>query len=205
MDGQDYLNQISADTRPPKVSKFRTFLLSNTFRLILGFIIALLIIIIIGTIISANRVDIKGLSYSLKLHLDNTSEIIDTYQNDIKSSTLRSSSASLASILSNTNNSLTNYLVEKYAFDPKKISEKITEQATLEKDGLDSELFQAKINGNLDRIYAHKMAYEISLISSEESKLYNATNDDNYKPILKDSYDSLLNLYDSFNNFSETK
>ena len=67
------------------------------------------------------------------------------------------------------------------------------------------DLFEAKINGNLDRIYAHKMSYEVSVIMNDETKLYNGSNDDALKAILSTSYTSLENLYNSISNFSEAK
>ena len=70
---------------------------------------------------------------------------------------------------------------------------------------MESELFEAKINGILDRIYAHKMAYEVSMFLSEESDLMNLTKNEALKEALSSSYNSLENLYNSFNDFSETK
>ncbi|MBQ2660461.1 hypothetical protein IJF86_03545, partial [Candidatus Saccharibacteria bacterium] len=78
-------------------------------------------------------------------------------------------------------------------------------EADLNRDSLESDLKSAKINGILDRIYARKMAYEISLLLGEESAIYNATEDTSLKSVLGDSYSSLSNLYDKFNDFSETK
>ena len=205
MDEQEYLNQISADSRPVQPSKFSKIITSKFFLIGAISIVALTIIIIIGTVINANKTDIKSLSFSLKLHLDNTSSIINDYQNKIKSSDLRSSNASLSSIISSTNKKLTDFITNKFSYNAKNVSSKITDQANLEKDNLNAELFQAKINGNLDRIYAHKMAYQIQLLSTEESKIYKSTKDDELKSILSDSYNSLQTLYDSFNNFSETK
>ena len=205
MDGQDYLDQISADSRPIKPSRFQNIISSKFFLIGLIFVIVLIIIIVIGAILSANKTDVKSLSAALNLHITNTTSIIKTYQDEVKSSSLRSSSASLGSVLSDTNNKLTKYLTERYNYNPKKVETKISDQATLEKDNLESELFEAKITGNLDRIYAHKMAYEISRFISEETKIYNSTNDDTLKDILSTSYNSLSTLYDNFNNFSETK
>ena len=77
------------------------------------------------------------------------------------------------------------------------------EQATLEKDALHNELFEAKINGIIDRVYAHKMAYEIKTIQNEESRIMKTNKNEDLTGILKESYDSLENLYNSFNDFSE--
>ena len=134
---------------------------------------------------------------------------LQNHQKQVKSSTLRSDSASLYSSMSNTNRDLGNYLTEKYkskVSDVKNIiGEKKVNELTLERDGLEADLFEAKINGNLDRIYAHKMSYEVSVIMNDETKLYNGSNDDALKAILSTSYTSLENLYNSISNFSEAK
>ena len=163
-------------------------------------------IMILGGIISGGKADLQTRGINLKLHLDNTADVISTYQKSVKSSVLRSSSASLYSVLSNTSRELSDYLTQTYS-SYKAGSEKkeLKNAAELQKNELDSDLFEAKINGILDRIYAHKMAYEISLFMTEESSIYNSTGSDTLKGILETSYDSLEKLYDAFNEFSETK
>ena len=141
----------------------------------------------------------------MKLHLDGTSEVIQEYQQYVKSSILRSNSASLSGVLTNSSKELTDYLVDRYGFKDKDIDKKKVEAATAEKDEFANDLFEAKINGILDRIYAHKMAYEISLLTAEEARLMNTTNNETLKELLNTSYESLNNLYDKFNDFSETK
>ena len=205
MEGQDYLNQISAKVRPEKQSKMDKIKSSKLFWIVAGGIILFIIIMIIGGILSGAKTSGKELAFSLKLHLDNTEEVIQEYQSKVKSSTLRSSSASLYSILSNTNRDLTELITTLYNYNEKSVSQTLTEQAQLELDGLKADLFEAKINGNLDRIYAHKMTYEISMIMNEENKLYDNTSSDELKKVLETSYSSLENLYDKFNDFSETK
>ena len=204
MEGQEYLNQISANNRPTQ--KPRKNLFSSKFFLvgIIGLAV-LIFIIIIGAILSGSKTDEKSLDYALKLHLDNTEAIVKEYQSSIKSSKLRSNSASLQSVLSTTSSNLTDYLTAKYNFkNDKEIDKKLVEEATLAKDDLNSELFEAKINGILDRIFAHKMAYEISMIKAEEAKINKVTKSTDLQAILNQSTDSLTTLEDEFNNFSET-
>lgn len=205
MEGQEYLNQISKSTKSTKQSKKGGIFRSKFF--IFGAVGAslLILIIVIGLIIGAGKGDEKTLSCKLKLHVGNTAEIIQEYQPNVRNSDLRSSSASLYGVLSNTDKELGDYLLEKYNIKPKEIDKKLTEKATQEKDALSNDLFEAKINGILDRIFAHKMSYEISLITTEEAKILNSTNNETLKEILQRSYDSLTNLYDKFNDFSETK
>jgi hypothetical protein len=90
-------------------------------------------------------------------------------------------------------------------YKPGKEDPKLINTADLEQDALDSSLSDAKINGVLDKVYANKMAYEISLIATMEANLYNSTNNEALMDVLSTSYDSLNNLYASFNDFSSTK
>ena len=204
MDRQEYLNQISVANRPVKESKSGIFASKFFWVGIIG-LVAFILIMILGAVISGTKGNEKERIFSLILHLDNTSEVIGQYQSSVKSSDLRSYSASLKGILSNTSNELTTYAEEKYDFKAKDVSSKISEEETLSKDGLVNELFEAKITGVLDRIYAHKMAYEISLITNRESQIFKSSGNEKLKNILETSYNSLNNLYDEFNDFTETK
>lgn len=207
MDRQEYLNQISTTSKPKKKASGKTRkLLSPKFFWIGGICVGLFILMaIIGGVLNGNKGGEKNKAFALKLHLDGTTEVIAEYQKSVKSSALRSSSAALANVLSGTNRDLTAYLTEKYNFKVKDVDKGLSRQAKLEKDGLTQELFEAKINGNLDRVYAHKMAYEIALIANEEAAIIKATGNEAFKAMLTESYNSLDNLYDDFNDFSEAK
>lgn len=205
MDGQDYLNQISAAVRPEKRSKKDKILSSKFFLIGAIGVIGFILILILGAILSSGKGGEKNLSFRLKLHLDNTESVIQEYQPSVKSSVLRSSSASLYSVLTNTNRELTDYITAKFNFKDKEVDKKLKDELQLEKDGIVSDLFEAKINGVLDRMYAHKMAYEVSMIMTEEDKIYDMTGDETLKNLLSTSYNSLKNLYDKFNDFSEAK
>ena len=159
---------------------------------------------IVGTVLSSGGTDGKSRAIALVLHLDNTAEVISEYQSSVKSSDLRSSVASMYSVLSNTSRDITSYLEENYGYRGSASSE-LTNQADLERDGLEADLFEAKINGTLDRIFAHKMEYEITIIYSEEQSLYKSTNNSELKSALESSMGSLETLYDKFNSFSEAK
>ena len=204
MDKKEYLEQLNASVRPTKKSIANgNFFSSKAFKILAGLVGAIIFFSIIGVIINNNKDILKERTIDLKLHLDNTNVIIDNYQQYVKSSELRSSSASLSSILSSTVSQINDYLLDKYKM--KKIDKKRTEAANPARDKIESELFTAKINGILDRIYAHKMSYEISLIMSEESTIYRATKDEQLKNILNTSYNSLENLSPKFSDFSEGK
>lgn len=202
MDKQEYLNQISAKNRPTKKSGNKIFSSKFFWVGVIG-VVALILIIIVGSMLGGGKTSTKDKLLSLILHIDNTSEIIEEYQINVKSSDLRSISASLGSVLSNTSRDLNNYVSEKYDSKENKASEKTTEEENTAKDDLYNELFEAKINGILDRIYARKMAYEISIIVVREEQILKASDDDILKEYLNSSLSSLDVLYNKFDNFSE--
>lgn len=191
--------------RPQKQSKMGKIFSSKIFMVSIIGVILLVVIMIVGAILGGSRTNEKELAYKLKLHIDNTSAVISEYQPSVNSSDLRSNSASLLSILANTNRDLTSYLTDAYSYKSGSEGETLINDAKLNADGLRAVLFNAKINGILDRIYASQVAYEVSLIMNEESKIYNKTNNDNLKNILSSSYSSLENLYNAFKSFSEAK
>lgn len=204
MNEQEYLNQISAEVRPEKAPKVRNGIFASPFFKVgvIG-LVALVLIMIVGSVLSSGKTDGKTRTIQLLLHLDNTAKVISDYQPSVKSSDLRSSSASLYSVLTNTSRETTNYLSENYGY--KSASNDLVTQADTERDGLEADLFDAKINGTLDRIFAHKMEYEITMILAEEQSVYRVTSDSGYRSALESSMSSLETLYDKFNSFSETK
>ncbi|MBR3252794.1 hypothetical protein IKF84_01850 [Candidatus Saccharibacteria bacterium] len=210
MDSQDYLDQISAGVRPagPKTGLMK-IISSKYFKWGMIALAVLIVIIIFGSILG-NKPSMKNKCFSFNLHLAGDIEMIDTYQPSVKSSKLRSLSASLRGILSNTYSQLDAYIAQVFAIDDKVIEKSKELQnsmndAALYKAELNNDLFAAKINGLLDRTYAHKMALEIYSIMSEETGIINTADDANLKSILSSNQDSLENLYSEFSNFSETK
>ena len=203
MDGQSYLNEISMANRPAQKSK-TDFMKSKFFIVGAIGVLGLILIMIIGSVLSGGKTSVKEQSIILKTRLDNVSEVAKEYQPDIKSSELRSNSASLYSVLTNTSRELGEYLEAVYNYNEKSIPAKIKSDEDAHKEGLSNELFEAKINGVLDRTYTYKMIYETSLIITIERRIYNAGSNESLKNIMNTSIDSLTNIYDSLNSFSET-
>ena len=205
MDGQEYLDQISASVRPEKKSRMSGLFSSPILKVVGIGVILLIIIMIFGGILSGGRGGVERQTTELLYNVRGTTEILNSYQWLTKSSDLRSNSVSLNSVLSLTSSELTGYLTEQYNYSEKNVSKDIVEEANLHRDEVLSALFEAKITGVLDRIYAHKIAYEISSIMTREASLYEIATDETLLNILGTSYNSLNNLYDKFNDFSETK
>ncbi len=202
MNGKEYLEQISSSVRPEK-KPTKGFLSSTLFKVIIGGIVGFIIIAIVGMALGDKTVSVQDEALELNLYIDSTTGAISKYQPSLKSSALRSYSASLNSVLSNTTREVETFLENTYGRDKSRPDKTMEEDEKLHADGLDTDLFEAKINGILDRIFAHKMAYEITMIMSRESDIYDRVSDGNLRTALDSSYNSLTNLYEQFNNFSE--
>ena len=172
MENKAYLEQISAATRPVK-KKNEGFLSSIYFKVIVGGILGIVAIMILGSILSAGRGSEKTRAISLEVRISNTVEVVKKYQTEVKSSDLRSNGASFLTVLSNTAKELSEFLAEKYEFKEKNVDKEISAKEEPAKNELETDLFSAKINGILDRIFAHKMAYEISVITTREEEIIN--------------------------------
>lgn len=203
MDKKEYLEQLSSTVRPKSKPK-GSFMSSPFFKVAIIGVIGLALIVILGSILGGNG-NAKTQLLSLQLHLDNTSELVSTYQKSIKSSDLRSTSASLYSVLTNTAREVENYLLAKYNAKVSSAEKNIKDEAQLAKDNLNAELLNAKINGLLDRVFALKIKYEVSVFMEEESDIYKSAGDESLRDILSSSYNSLKTLYEKLDGFSETK
>ena len=130
MNDQEYLKQISDEVRSEKKS-VTGFMSSTAFKVGVGGLVAFIVLAIFGTILSSGKVDLKTRCAALRLRLTNTAEVISDYQNNIKSSALRSNSASLRAVLSDTSNKLLGYLEEKYSLKDGRESKDLKEEADI--------------------------------------------------------------------------
>ncbi len=201
MDSETYLNQISRSNR--KYSGSNSFLSSKIFKIGIIVMAATILIIAISSILDPGDTT-KNKIMGLKLHSENLVKAINEYRPLIKSSKLRSESVSVNSILESLNTNLDTYIVKKYK-DAKNIDKSITKKEEDLNNKLNDDLFNAKINGLLDRTYSSKIAYELTIITTREKEVIKLIKDTELKNSLESSLNSLNNLYNSFNNYSEAK
>lgn len=202
MDNQAYLDQLAASNRPTKPNKFLELSSSKIFKLVAAAVGTFILIFIIGAILSSVKGGKQQTLLDFKARLDGISSTIDKYQGSLKSSSLRSHSASLYTIITTTASATGDFIEANYKPDKDSKPSKSEDERTTERD---NDLYDAKINGLLDRTYARKFAYEISVLMSDESKLLKQFDDAGFKNAINSSYNSLSVLKDSFTSFSETK
>lgn len=203
MDNQAYLDQISTPTSLKKTKNSNGSFLKQIF-IALGIAVGLFALIaIFGGIISANRVSEKDSAIALKLRSDNIQTVITDYNTSIKSSDLRSTNTSLSGILSDVSSTLETYITSTLSVKQKEYTKKVVDKEASALEELKNELFEAKINGLLDRTFARKMIYETQNLINYENTLKKATRNESLKSYLSSSVNSLMVLHDTFSDFSE--
>ena len=209
MNNKDYLNQIASEARPleKKAPGFlgKTLNLSMKQLKIIGAIIAsMVLVLIIGLIAtSGNSNSERGYVDAAYLRSNDLSSIIDSYRTQIRSSNLRSISMSLKSVLSETSFILVNALVSDFGVkEPNKSFKNSTiEKETAVMGELTSALEVARLNALLDRVYAHEMTYQISLLISLETDVINRTKKEPFKTNLTSARTNLEAIHSEFSSF----
>ena len=200
MDEKEYLEQISRVNRPARnPSKLQKILSSKFFIVGAVGLVLFIIIMIIGAALG-NKGDETSSLYSLKLRIDYADTAIVNYRPYLSSSELDSSSVSLEGVLATTSRDIGVYLgavnIEKDS-----ALNRIAQDAAAENGTMVNELSRAQTNGVLDRVYANRMTNEMTLIMNAEASLINSTKNSGLENVLRQSYESLKNLYNKFSDF----
>lgn len=208
MDGQDYLDQISATTAPSgPASKFdlKNIMSSKLFRIIGASVILLILLIIVGNILSSAANKGRNLAEQLEVRLTNLTAMLDEDCNTyLKDANLRSYNSSLSGILKNTDTQLTEYLTEAYDFTTKNIPAGIQEEETDYIEALKAELEEARLNGLYDRTYINSISTEINLIIALEENILERISSEKLIDILEQSISSLTSILESYENFNNS-
>lgn len=207
MDNKAYLEQISSEARPLKPTKslFGFNISPKMLKIIIGIVVATVIIMIFGGILSSlgNKNSERDYLDKIYIRTDNLMVSISNYNNLVKSSELRSMGNSLNAVLVQTNYEVLNYLKENYEltnYKPEK-EQTLTDENTYIEE-LNQSLENGRLNGILDRTYAREFTYEIGMLLSLESEAIANTKNENLKSILNSSHTNLEQLYPQFNNFT---
>ena len=206
MDRQQYLNQISNKNKSAvgrSSSKLDAVMHSKFTWIILGAVVLLVIIMMIGAGLGNGKTPVADQLTELILRVNYVKEEVDAYKSNVKNSALRGQATTLSGVLGNSSTELTKYASAKYGFDAKKVNENIQTEIAEQQEELDKALFEAKITGRLDKVFANKISYEMSLIINAEKVLLDTKPDDTLDKSLNSSYSSLTMLYPKFDEFTE--
>ncbi len=199
MNDLEYLNQISAGVnRQQKPVGFFDKKMKIIFGVFAG--VLLLFIVLIAANGSSQTPEVTATSELNRLY-SRSNELIKTisdYNGSVRSSSLRSTGASLSTLLTEVSSTSASYLGDTK-------SDELTADDAQNLTDLVASLENARLNGILDRHYASEMYYQIRYLLIIEDSVRNRTADANLKSYLDSSYTSLSHLGETFNNFSESK
>lgn len=202
MDGQQYLDQITPTAN--KHGKFSNLFSNSIGKLLILGVVATILIIIIGSAFKGETHDAKSDLISLKLRLDNFSETVAKYGSYTKSSSLRTLTNTLSSMLNDSKENVKTHLTDAYQFNE---SKEITEDATAAEaeyfTNLNAELATASTGQSFDRAYARKISLALNHLMDLEYSIYTYASNDDTKNLLSTFYNDLVPIYNSFNNYSE--
>lgn len=199
MNDLEYLNQISAKVNQQQKP---AGLFDKKMKIVFGVLAGVLILFIILLVAAGGSSKPEATATSELNRLYNRStELLKTYNaynGSVRSSSLRSTGTSLSTLLTELSSTTTSYLGDA------KTDGVVGEDAQnfLE---LNNTLEKARLNGILDRNYAHEMHYQIRYLIIIEDSVREKTADANLKTYLTSSTESLSRLSETFGNFSESK
>ena len=170
-----------------------------------GIIASIIIIAMIFASIFGSQKEPMEYLFQLNTRATNLSATMQTYNRYISSTSLASSAAALSSNLTAIASSLTETTQsDEYKNLSKSATEGITTSETELITNLNNTLESARLNNNLDKVYAQQMAAQITDLIYIETSARNALSDDSYtalKSSLDRSISNLNALYPNFSNF----
>jgi hypothetical protein len=202
MNDLEYLNQISAKTNQPA----KTGLFDKKMKIVLGALGGVIILAIILMSVIGNSSDSKSnVSSELSRLYTRATELnktITNYNRSVSHSTLRSNGAQLSTLLTEVTANASTYLSKNLGIETKKLAMTEKDSANIKK--LNADLEKARLNGLLDRTYAHEMDYQIDYLLIIEESIYKKTSESYLKAFIESSTSSLNLLKESFHNYSES-
>ncbi len=199
MDNKAYLDEIAVKGK--KKFSAGPILTPVMIKLIAAALVAVVAMIVIGTILSNKNQEVAEVHQMVYARIDSLLDKkgpFNSYSEDLKSSDLRTYTVQLLSSLETTRSTLNRSGQDFTA------SENVTTENSALMSAFQYELKEATLNGQLDKVYATDAAYHLSLlILLEEQALAKATND-TYANALNSSITDLKVLEENFRDYSDT-
>lgn len=213
MNNMDYLNQISADTRPAKksASLFSSLPISGKLiKFILIGLAAFVLIIVISAILKNRKDPEQDLFTRINIRTSNLSDVIDDHNSDLKSTRLRAIGNNIASVLSYTESKTEEFIESYYGAEDKKgnknspsPNQAIIDEEDAYLEEIEADLEDARIEGHFDRTYHRTLTREIGYLLALEAELLNRTKKSDVIDTLIEPYNNLGTLYEEISNFTD--
>jgi len=198
MNPQQQLPPNYLDDIAPQMQK-APFLANKIRLLILIAIVAVILVIVAGVVANSLTGSRKEPWEQLAARVAATSEVVNSSENKIKNSQLRSINSNLKISLTNTQRDLAAPLATADV-NPEKLSKSV---ATAESSvAMIERLEDARLNAKYDSTYAREMNFQLSNLLTVLSQLYNSSSNASNKEFLKTTYDNLQPVQKSIAEFS---
>lgn len=204
MDKLDYLNQISKSNRTAKTTKSSSFNWHLVLKLIIGIATILTILTSIVVISNAGSSRNSDLTKQLYTRITNVNKTISTYNPKLKSSQLRSVNYSLSGILTATGAQLEAYIksLDSSSKTPLALSSKTATEEELAASNINTTLYNAQLNGVLDRIYPTQIHLQVSLMMTMATELVSRDQDPALISIMDNFYTNLSAIEQTLDNYT---
>ncbi len=204
MDNQSYLDQIAVKGKT-KVSG-EPLLSPLMIKIIIAGIIALITIVIVGSILnSANSTTISMYErlYLRVMNLHGSKGPFKKYSKFIRSSSLRGYASDLETSLTNTGNQIKG-AVTKAGVDTGNISNDVKKEESSRNSTLLNKLENARLTGVIDPTYATSVSNEINQLIILERQIRAKTSDTGVAGVIDTSLKDLEIIYENMHNLSLT-
>ena len=202
MNDLEYLNQISTKAN----QSAKTGLFDKKMKIVLGILggVILLVVVLMSVVGNSSNSESTVSSELSRLYTRATelNKTITNYNRSVSHSALRSNGAQLSTLLTEVIANSSTYLSKNLGIEPKKLTITGKDAANIKK--LNSDLEKARLNGLLDRTYAHEMEYQIDYLLIIEESIQKKTSESYLKAFIESSTNSLNLLKESFHNYSES-
>jgi hypothetical protein len=190
MDNKAYLDQIA--TKGQQQKSISSFISPAIIKLLLGAVILIVLIVVLTAVINSSnkgRYDSYSELYLRLSQLTAEDGPIDSIQEKLRSSKLRSNTANFMTI--------ENSFLQKYSSMASQVgfstvpNSKISSSVNSDIGSYTSSLDDAYMNGHLDHTFASETNYQVAILIQLETTIYNDTDNTTLKDLLSANLENL--------------
>lgn len=202
MNDLEYLNQISAEANKSSKTGFLDKKMKIVLGVLGGVILLAIILMSLGGGSSTPKATVSSELSRLYTRSSELNKTIANYNQSIGHSALRSYGTQLSTLLTEITTNTSSYLSKNLGIESKNLTITASDAANIETLKIDLE--KARLNGILDRTYAHEMDYQIDYLLIIEESIRKKTSETYLSTFIESSINSLNLLKESFHNYSES-
>ena len=203
MNGKEYLDQIAVKG---KVKSAKPIFTPMLIKLIAAGVVALIAIVTVGIVINNSNAKVTQ-SYErvyLRIHNlsnKNSGNPFTKYTRKIRNSDLRSYADTFFSVTTTTDASLAG-VISAVGVKTDKISKEVSNAESSNVSNITNQLLDASYAGNIDRIYATNLSYQISTLIQYET--LKKTNNQSFASIISQNSTDMRQLQEQIQNWLDT-